>query len=261
MLSLRAAEVITTWPSLGPPPRRVRFRRTTFLIGIGFPAACLVFAFLTWRGEQEELAQLKQIVDTGVETTARIVARGVNRSTRHPQYLVDCAYQVNGRRYVQQFDSRELYDRAPSERSVVLSYAVDDPGRARLGTLAALGRQHQHDLSMRWAPPGVFLAMGSVFASIYWRRMSTLLRFAREGAVRWGTVTSISVVKNSSFVTVTVDDAQGRTIGTGRAGYDFEQFQPIGSQAAVLSDPNDPSRVRLAEEISDRIQIDPPSTP
>ena len=255
MLTLRPEKVTTTWPSLGPPPRLASLRRRTWLIGAGVPALCLLLAVLIWRGQQEELAVLQELSETGTERAGQVIGRRTSRTGRSTDYLVVCQFPVGGGWYRQEFESKSVYDRAPRDRNVVVTYAAASPLRARLGTRAELAAERDRRLSIRWLPPGVLLVMGSLFASVYWVSAYTQLRLARDGIVRWGTVTHIRQVKRNSIVTVAVDDAWGSTTLNGEAVADFERFQPIGSQAAVLSDPADPSRARLAEEVTDRVVI------
>lgn len=216
---------------------------------------CLLLAVLTWRGQREELAVLQELSETGTETAGQVIGRRTGRTGRSADYLVVCQFRVGGGWYRKEFESKPVYDRAERDPNVVVTYAATDPLRARLGTRAALAAERDRRLSIRWLPPGVLLVMGSLFASFYWASVYAQLRLAREGIVRWGTVTHIRQVKRDSIVTVAVDDAWGSTTLNGKAAANVEQFQPVGSQAAVLSDPADPSRVRLAEEVSDRVVI------
>ena len=241
---------------LGPPPRDARIRRSTWLIGTAVPTACLVLALTSWQSDQQALDDLQEIITNGTETVGQVVGRRTARSRRSTRYLVMCRYVVDRREYTGEFESKTVYDRAPREAAVVLSYIAEDPVRARLGSRAALERRFQRDLWLLWVPPAILILAGSVFAAFYWSGVRVSLRLARDGVVRWGAVTKIRRVKGNTIATVAVDDHLGSAVAKGKAGVGFARLQPIGSQAAVLSDPDDPGRVKLAAAVATQIEIE-----
>ena len=255
MLNLHA-DVVTTWPSLGPPPRVARVGRRARLVGTLVLVGMIALATIVWLGNNSSLDQLRQVVDAGQEIQGEFIDRSAGRGGSGP-YLVTARYRANGRLYIKVFESKAAFDQATRQRAVVVSYAVDDPSLARLGTRAALTRELERGLSLRWLLPLVLLAPAAFFTTVHWLLVRTHLSLARDGILRWGTVTDSRTSSKTAVVTVSVDDGLGTAERTLIASFEFAHHQPIGSKAAVLSDPADLSRFHLCEEVMASVVVDP----
>ena len=66
MLNLHA-DIVTTWPSLGPPPRVARVGRRARLVGTLVLVGMIALATIVWLGNNSSLDQLRQVVDAGQE--------------------------------------------------------------------------------------------------------------------------------------------------------------------------------------------------
>jgi hypothetical protein len=258
MLNLRSEEapIVTTWPTPGPPPRTVRVRRNAWLLIAGIPAFALVFGGLALRADTNALAPLEQIVADGHETPARLVARRRSGSSGRARYFVVGEYSVDGRRYRAEFRSRPLFDSARQNQVVTVSYSSANPWIAELGTREDVARRLESNRARRWLKPGLPLALSVAFSLFAWRRLQKQLSLARVGVLRWSTVTEVESFKNSARVTLHVDDSLGETTATCSASAEFGRQHPVGSRAAVLSDPAAPSHIALCDTVMSSVAVD-----
>jgi hypothetical protein len=257
MLDLRSEEqpIVTTWPTLGPPPRTVRVRRNAWLLIAGIPALALVFGGLAARADTKALAPLEQIVADGHETPARLVGRRRSGSSSRSEYYVVSEHRVGGRRYRPEFRSRALFDSARQNQVVTVSYAAANPWIAELGTREEVARKIQSIREGRWGKPGLLLAVAVAFSLYTANQLRKQLALARVGVLRWSTVTEVQVFRSRARVTLHVDDNLGEGTATCSASAEFGRHQPVGSRAAILSDPAAPSRFALCETVMSSVTV------
>ena len=259
MLTLRPDAVVTTWPTLGPPPRTVRPHRKSLLLIGGVPAATLALSGLILSGENEALARLEQIVTDGHETSAQLIGRDTQSGVRPGSntYHVAGRYSVGQQSYTGVFESKTLFDTARQGQMVTVSYALSDPSIVELGTRDDLSRRHERDRARRWLAPGFLLTLSVAFSAIVWIRLRQDLALARNGILRWATVTQARTHSKGATVTVSIDDGLGKVERTFSTTLEFAKYQPEGSTAAVLSDPADLSRVTLCETAMSLVVVEP----
>ena len=95
----------------------------------------------------------------------------------------------------------------------------------------------------------------------YWRRVHRYLRLAREGILRWGTVSSAKRwSRDSGRVAVTLDDAQGT--GTRRfwTSASFVRNNPPDTVMALLTDPMDPDSMAPDDTVARSTDLAPVSS-
>jgi hypothetical protein len=261
MLTLRPENVVTTWPTLGPPPRKVRPRRKTILLITGVPAGALLLSWLMVSSRNEEVARLDQLITKGQETHAQLIGRGTRRNGRGSKYLVRSRFRVGSQWYTVDFESRQLFDTARQGQAVTVLHDPARPWIAKLATRDDVARQREELHANRWWPPAVLIPLSVAFSAIVWLSMRHDLRLARIGILRWGTVTNARTASKTATVTVFVDDQLGKVERTFSTTLAFEDYQPVGSKVAVLSDPADPSRMSLCENVMSSVVVDAADRP
>jgi hypothetical protein len=226
------------------------------LVGTLIPALAVALAVGIFRSESARIERLRQIIEAGQETQGEVLGR---RKTggKSKNYFVTARYSVDERVYVSEFESREVFDAAPQGSAVVVSYAVDRPSLARLGTRADLSRQRARRQWAQWGAPLLIILAATGFAVFHWRLVRSHLSLARDGVLRWGSVKEVRTFRKNARVTVSVDDGLGAAERNLTASHEFARHQPIGSKAAVLSDPLDPSDFRLCEQVMASVAVDP----
>jgi hypothetical protein len=255
MLNLHAP-VVTTWPTLGPPPRTVRARRKALLLIAGVPAGVLVFAALVLRTGNQELARLEQIVTDGHETSAQLTGRYSRGLTTSTSFVV-ARYRVGQQWYSAAFESKPLFETARQNQMVTVSYARADPSIVELGTRDEVSKKRGRASARLWLAPALLLTLSVAFSLVKWILLKQDLSLARDGILRWATVTDARTGSKSAAVKVSVDDSLGRVESTVSTSLEFATYQPVGSTAAVLSAPADLSRIRLCEEVMSSVVVDP----
>jgi hypothetical protein len=231
-------------------------RRNSLLAIAGVSAALALIAGLMLRGDNQELARLQQIATSGRETRAELIGRDSRGGYRSTSYFVAARYRIGEHTVTTAFESKALYDTAQQGQIVTVSYATANPSIVELGTRAEVAARRQRGLSTRWRGPAILIALGLCTCVTFAYRLRSRLALVREGTLRWGTVTQVHVFKNNARVTLHVDDGLGSATHFCSASAEFARYQPVGSRAAVLSPPNDPSRVTLCETAMSGLVVD-----
>lgn len=226
---------------LSPPPRAARIGTGTWLGYLVFAGSgALIFGILAihaWR----DIADLELLVEDGSVTRGWITGARV-RGGRHPDYIVDYAYEVGG---VEHRGSTEVseswYEKVKIGDAQTVTYLRSQPAlhRPYVADRAAL------DLRLRRAPfvlaaVVVFTALLLVVSLVPVRRR---LALARHGTAATATVLEVQRKRKHGFRVLYAFDLPGGDVGESSDAVHASEAAKLtpGTKITIVFDPQNPA--------------------
>ena len=245
---------------LAPPPRVVRLTASVkWLLGAAAAAAFVVPALIV-RDRHNHADELAQLRAHGVNSVAIMTGRSA-RSTRgfRRRYRVRYAYQVDGRLYSGDVESRRLYERFQRGARIPVVYLPHSPTVSRVGHGDAIPAS----LPARVRTNGWWLAalVFCGFAFGVWRVWTEQER--RKVLASEGVPVLATVVKSRGgfhpCVDITFAGPLGDQAASKRCSLMFSSRTPAGSRIVALVKPTNALDVQLYEHVRAWVVVDEPT--
>ncbi|MBK9388391.1 MAG: hypothetical protein IPN34_26525 [Planctomycetes bacterium] len=235
--------------ALPSPPRaahlHTRFRVLRWLLVLAaiLPPGCAIGL-----GSYEN-ARIAELARDG-RMTSGTVAEKLMRQARSTEYVLESAFEVDGRSYrATQTVSRERYLATPIGAAVEITFLPRDPSHAVLGRVDDARVAGQRSATFA-AAVALFLAFGIVVA-IYERYLRRALHLLRHGQA----VTATLEAGRGVRFRYRAEDGIERSARSGFRGAPPPELE-VGAEAIALCDPARPARCALLASLEQLGSID-----
>jgi hypothetical protein len=242
-------------------PRRVRVRRLAVVANFAAPALFFALASISFTAPFLE-SNLKEIANYGVHTTGIVVGARANapppngpfsRRRQAAPYTISYRYQAGPGLYtgVAGVESKSTLDAYVREPTIPVVYSSVHPGVSRPGSRASAAAELRRERQIGGSLSAVLLVMACGFAAFFWRRMIRVLRLARTGALRSGTILEVKhYARGRIRALVSVDDALGPRLHTWHTSRYITMVPPVeNARVDVLADTHDPTLIEVCEAV------------